>query len=63
MANRKVSNFRVLFPYYENYKIYLGLGSLVFEENVVQESKKYGIGLLKQCGNTIEHKTDWVRAY
>jgi hypothetical protein len=39
------------------------LGSLVFEEKVVQEAKKYGIGLLKQCGNTIEYKTDWVRAY
>jgi hypothetical protein len=63
MANRKVSNFRILFPDYANYKIYLGLGSLVFEERVVQEAKKYGIGLLKQCGNTIEYKTDWVRAY
>jgi hypothetical protein len=63
MADRKVNNFRVLFPYYENYKIYLGLGSLVFEEKVVQEAKKYGVGLLKQCGNAIEYKTDWVRVY
>jgi hypothetical protein len=36
---------------------------LVFEKKVVQEAKKYGIGLLKQCGNAIEYKTDWVRAY
>jgi hypothetical protein len=63
MANRKINNFRALFPDYANCKIYLGLGSLVFEEKVVQEAKKYGIGLLKQCGNTIEYKTDWVRAY
>jgi hypothetical protein len=63
MANRKVRNFRTLFPDYANYKIYLGLGSLVFEKKVVQEAKKYGIGLLKQCGNTIEYRTDWVRAY
>jgi len=63
MANRKINNFRILFPDYADYKIYLGLGSLVFEKKVVQEAKKYGIGLLKQCGNIIEYKTDWVRAY
>jgi len=63
MVERKVRNFRILFPDYANYKIYLGLGSLVFEGRVVQEAEKYGIGLLKQSGNTIEYKTDWVRAY
>ncbi|GBU25081.1 hypothetical protein R83H12_01720 [Fibrobacteria bacterium R8-3-H12] len=63
MAKEKVNNFRVLFPKYSNYKIYLGLGSLVFEKRVVDEAKKHGIGLLKQKGNTIEYKTDWVRAY
>jgi len=63
MAERKVSNFRALFPYYENYTIYLGLGSLIFEGNVMREAKKYGVGLLKQCGNAIEYKTDWVKAY
>jgi len=63
MAKRKASNFRALFPDYANCKIYLGLGSLIFEGNVVHEAKKYGVGLLKQCGNAIEYKTDWVRAY
>jgi len=63
IAERKVHNFRILFPDYANYKIYLGLGSLIFEGKVLQEAKKYGIGLLKQSGNTIEYKTDWVRAY
>jgi len=63
MANKKVKNFRILFPDYENYKIYLGLGSLVFEEKVVEEAQKYGVGLLKQCGNAIEYNTEWVRAY
>ncbi|GBU25087.1 hypothetical protein R83H12_01726 [Fibrobacteria bacterium R8-3-H12] len=63
MAKKKVNNFRVLFPKYSNYKIYLGLGSLVFEKRVVDEAKKHGVGLLKQKGNTIEYKTDWVRAY
>jgi hypothetical protein len=63
MAEKKIKNFRLLFPYYAKYKIYLGLGSLSFSQRVIQEAKKYGVGLLKQCGNTIEYKTNWVRAY
>jgi len=63
MAEKKVNNFKTLFPDYKDFKIYLGLGSLIFEGNVVHEARKYGVGLLKQCGNAIEYKTDWVRAY
>jgi hypothetical protein len=63
MAEKKNKNFRLLFPYYAKYKIYLGLGSLSFNQRVIQEAKKYGIGLLKQRGETIEFKTDWVKVY
>ena len=63
MATRKVKNFRILFPDYKDSKIYLGLGSLSFDEYVVKEAKKYGIGLLRQVGDVIEYETDWVRAY
>ena len=63
MAEKKIRNFRLLFTYYAKYKIYLGLGSLSFNQRVIQEAKKYGIGLLKQRGETIEFKTDWVKAY
>jgi len=63
MAERKIKNFRTLFPYYANYKIYLGIGALSFSQNVIHEAKKYGIGLLKQRGETIQFKTDWVKAY
>jgi hypothetical protein len=63
MAEKKIKNFRLLFPYYAKYKIYLGLGSLSFSQKVIQEAKKYGVGLLKQRGETIEFKTDWVKAH
>lgn len=63
MVEKKIRNFRLLFPYYAKYKIYLGLGSLSFNQRVIQEAKKYGIGLLKQRGETIEFKTEWVKAY
>jgi hypothetical protein len=64
LAIRKVKNFRILYPEYKSFNIYLGLGSLFFNKNVVDEAKKYGIVLLKQVGDIIEYKADWaVKAY
>jgi hypothetical protein len=63
MVNQKVPNFRILFPDYASYKIYLGLGALSISEEVAEEAKKLGIGLLRQVGETVEYETKWVRAY
>jgi len=63
MVNQKVPNFRTLFPDYVGYKIYLGLGALSISEEVAEEAKKLGIGLLRQVGETVEYETKWVRAY
>jgi hypothetical protein len=63
MVNQKVPNFRILFPDYAGYKIYLGLGALSISEEVAEEAKKLGIGLLRQVGETVEYETKWVKAY
>jgi len=63
MVEKKVPNFRLLYPEYAKHKLYLGIGSLVLKDRVVQEAKKLGIGLMKQHGDAVEYKTDWVRAY
>jgi len=63
LVEKKVPNFRLLFPEFAKYKLYLGIGSLVLKDGVVQEAKKLGIGLMRQQGNAVEYKTDWVRAY
>jgi len=63
MVEKKVPNFRLLYPEYAKYKLYLGIGSLVLKDRVVDEAKKLGIGLMRQQGNAVEYKTDWVRAY
>jgi len=64
LAVRKVENFKTLFPEYKGFKIYLGLAALAFEKDVVNEARKYGVGLLQQVGETIESANDWeVRAY
>jgi len=63
LVEKKVPNFRLLYPEYAKYKLYLGIGSLVLKDRVVQEAKKLGIGLMKQRGDAVEYKTDWVRVY
>ncbi|GHV89224.1 hypothetical protein AGMMS50267_15840 [Spirochaetia bacterium] len=63
LVTKKVQNFRELFPYYRNYKIYLGIGSMSFYANVLEKAKKLGIGILKQKGETIEIDADNVTAY
>jgi hypothetical protein len=63
MIEKKIPNFKTLFPDYADYKVYLGIGSLSFDDYVVGKAKEYGIGLLKQVGETIEYETKWVRAY
>jgi len=63
LVEKKVPNFRFLYPEFAKYKLYLGIGSLVLKERIIQEAKKLGIGLMKQRGDAVEYKTDWVRAY
>jgi len=63
LVEKKVPNFRFLYPKYAKCKLYLGIGSLVLKDRVVQEAKKLGIGLMKQRGDAVEYKTDWVRVY
>jgi len=63
MVEKKVPNFKFLYPEYATRKLYLGIGSLVLKDRVIQEAKKLGIGLMMQRGDAVEYKTDWVRAY
>jgi hypothetical protein len=64
LVEKKVNNFKILFPDYKDLKIYLGLAALAFEDDVIEEARKYGIGLLQQVGETVEYATDWeVKAY
>jgi len=63
IMEKKIPNFRFLYPEFAKYKLYLGIGSLVLKDRIVQEAKKLGIGLMKQRGDAVEYQTKWVRAY
>ncbi|GHV74032.1 hypothetical protein AGMMS49940_13340 [Spirochaetia bacterium] len=63
LVTKKLPDFRTLFPLYRDYDIYLGIGSMSFDEQVVERAHELGIGVLRQKGDTIEADTGPVRAY
>jgi len=50
---KKVDTFRILFPDYKNFKIYLGLASMSFYPELEEECIKQGIAIIKQVGDTV----------
>ncbi|GHT15104.1 hypothetical protein AGMMS4956_14340 [Bacteroidia bacterium] len=63
LTTKKVQNFRTLYPEYAKHKLYLGIASMSFNEDVIKEAKELGIGILKQKGDTIECDTENIKAY
>jgi len=50
---KKAETFRILFPQYKNFKIYLGLASLSFYPELEQECIEKGIAVIKQVGDNV----------
>ncbi|GMO66219.1 MAG: hypothetical protein Ta2A_14310 [Treponemataceae bacterium] len=63
LVTSKIENFRILFPSYANYAIYLGLASMSFDDNTITKAKKLGVAILRQNGQSIEINTENIRAY
>jgi len=50
---KKAETFRILFPHYKDFKIYLGLASMSFYSDLEKECIKQGIAIIKQVGDTV----------
>jgi hypothetical protein len=50
---KKAETFRILFPNYKDFKIYLGLASLSFYPELEEECINQGIAVIKQVGDTV----------
>jgi len=50
---KKAETFRILFPDYKDFKIYLGLASMSFYPKLEEECIKEGIAVIKQVGDTV----------
>ena len=63
LLNKKVDDFRKLFPFYKDYKIILRVGGGSFEDGAEDEAKENGIGVIKVVGNKVEYHTEGIRVY
>jgi len=63
VANTSAANFKKLFPYYANYKIYLAVAGLTVEKTAVDCAKKHGIGVLRLKGDAVEVYDEGLKAY
>ena len=50
---KKAETFRILFPDYKDFKIYLGLASMSFYPELEQKCIEQGIAIIKQVGDTV----------
>ena len=50
---KKADTFRILFPNYKDFKIYLGLAAMSFHTNVEEECINQGIAVIKQVGDAV----------
>ena len=63
LIGKKVDNFKELFPYYSNYKIYVGLASFSFYPELEELAKQKGVAILKQRGEVMEIVAENLKAY
>jgi hypothetical protein len=63
LATQKLTQFRKLFPEYANYRIILGVAGLSFDDSVVEEANKFGVGMVRQDGKTVEINAESIKVY
>ena len=62
-AENRIKKFREFFPKYGKYKAYLGIAGFSFSKMVLEEARKYGIGIVRQAGKSIEVDKGRLKAY
>ena len=60
---KKVKPFRKIFPEYQNHKLYLGLASLVFDDDIENKCMENGIAVIKQVGDTVVIHDDNLKIF
>jgi len=63
LAEERIDKFRKYFPMYKGYDVYLGIAGFSFDKAVLEEAKKYGVGIIIQVGEGIEIDATGLRAY
>jgi hypothetical protein len=62
-AEERVQKFKQYFLEFKGYKVYLGIAGFSFSKAVLEEAEKYGIGVVRQVGNSIEMSKKKLKVY
>jgi hypothetical protein len=63
LISKKAENFRILFPDYTDYKLYVGIAGLSFEPNAEKLATENGLVVLKQKGDIMRVNSDKMIAF
>ena len=60
---KKSETFRILFPHYKDFKIYLGLASMSFYSELEEKCINQGIAVIKQVGDTVVINDAYLKVF
>jgi hypothetical protein len=63
LISNKAENFRVLFPDYTEYKLFVGIAGLAFDHKTEEYAAENGIVVLKQKGEVMQIDSSQMRAF
>ena len=63
LIEKKAENFRILFPDYADYKLYVGIAGLSFEPETEEYALDNGLVVLKQKGEVMQINSSQMRAF
>jgi hypothetical protein len=63
LVDKQVDTFKILFPNYANYKIYLAVGGMTVEEKAMNTAKQLGIGVMTVSGDAVVVYDENLKVY
>jgi hypothetical protein len=63
LISKKAENFRILFPDYTDYKLYVGIAGLSFEPKAEKLATENGLVVLKQKGDVMQVNSENMMAF
>lgn len=63
LKTKKIENFKILFPYYADYKMYLGIAGMSILQDIENLAHTYGMAVLRQQGETVTIDDKHLIAY
>lgn len=63
LLEKKPTNFRILFPDYSQYKLYMGIAGFSFEPETEKMALDNGLVVLKQKGDVLQVESSTMKAF